>query len=316
MNSKFDRSRRTFIKNTSTFASMFPLLDTDFYSNKLDNELSVNIFSKHLQFLDYSNMAKVAADIGFDGVDLTVRPKGHVEPENVLTDLPMAISAIRIAGLKCEMITTAVQSASDKLDRNVLEVAASQGVKYYRCNWFKYQDSRSMEQSLDKYRQELKTLSELNKTLGIVGCYQNHAGTSIGSSLWELEIMLKDVDPKFFGVQYDIRHAVVEGGYSWENGLRLIRDRIKTIVIKDFKWKNVDGIWKVVNTPIGEGMVDFKKYFGLLKKYRINVPVSLHLEYPLGGAEHGDRNLTIEHEQVYQAMRKDLNIVRQLWKQS
>jgi L-ribulose-5-phosphate 3-epimerase UlaE len=30
----------------------------------------------------------------------------------------------------------------------------------------------------------------------------------------------------------------------------------------------------------GEGMVDFKTYFKLLKQYRIMVPVTLHLEYP------------------------------------
>jgi hypothetical protein len=33
-------------------------------------------------------MAKAATEIGFDGVDLTVRPKGHVLPDNVEKDLP------------------------------------------------------------------------------------------------------------------------------------------------------------------------------------------------------------------------------------
>ena len=36
----------------------------------------ISIFSKHLQWLDYKDMAKVLADLGFDGVDLTVRPPG------------------------------------------------------------------------------------------------------------------------------------------------------------------------------------------------------------------------------------------------
>ncbi len=36
----------------------------------------LSIFSKQLQWLDYDEMARVAAEIGFDGVDLTVRPRG------------------------------------------------------------------------------------------------------------------------------------------------------------------------------------------------------------------------------------------------
>ena len=54
-----------------------------------------------------------------------------------------------------------------------------------------------------------------------------------------------DIDPQYLGCQYDIRHAVVEGGYSWENGLRLIQPQINSLVLKDFVWKQVEGKWKV-----------------------------------------------------------------------
>ena len=45
--------------------------------------LKIHIFSKHLQFLIYKDMAEAAAEMGFDGIDLTVRPNGHVLPERV-----------------------------------------------------------------------------------------------------------------------------------------------------------------------------------------------------------------------------------------
>ena len=44
---------------------------------------------------DYNEMSKVVAEMGFDGVDLTVRPQGHVLPERVEADLPKAVEAIR-----------------------------------------------------------------------------------------------------------------------------------------------------------------------------------------------------------------------------
>ena len=85
------------------------------------------------------------------------------------------------------------------------------------------------------------------------------------------------------------------------------------MVIKDFKWGQSNGKWKPINTPLGEGMVDFKRYFALLKKYKINVPVSLHLEYDLGGAEHGATKITINKKEVFSRIKKDLNFLRTTW---
>src|SRR5690606_9411745 len=70
--------------------------------------LKLHVFSKHLQFLNYKDMAEAAAEIGFDGVDLTVRPKGHVLPERAQDDLPLAVEAIKKAGLSALLMTTAV----------------------------------------------------------------------------------------------------------------------------------------------------------------------------------------------------------------
>ena len=43
-----------------------------------------------------------------DGADLTVRPGGHVLPENVERDLPRAVKAFREAGLNIEMMATGI----------------------------------------------------------------------------------------------------------------------------------------------------------------------------------------------------------------
>ena len=63
-------------------------------------------------------------------------------------------------------------------------------------------------------------------------------------------------------------------------------------------------------------MVNFKAYFKLLKKYGLKPPVSLHLEYPLGGAEKGRFELTVDNQVVYDAMKKDLALIQQMWKEA
>lgn len=274
---------------------------------------SFSIFSKHLQFLDYKDMASAAAAVGFDGIDLTVRPNGHVSPENVKRDLPKAHEAIKEAGLDAPMMTTAVDDANDPTDRAVLEQAAALGIDRYRMNWFPYPENEPLPSTISLCQKRIQKLTALNLSLGIIGCYQNHAGSLVGASLWEVWSMLQGSDPSHMGVQYDIRHATVEGGLSWPNGLKLVLPRIQTIVVKDFKWELRDGKTEIVNTPVGEGMVDFKRYFGILKDHKIDVPVSLHFEYDLGGAQWGRSEISIDREKVFEAMSRDLATTKRLW---
>ena len=51
--------------------------------------------------------------VALSGVDLTVRPKGHVLPERAAEDLPRAFEAIRSHGVEVPMISTELVSASD-----------------------------------------------------------------------------------------------------------------------------------------------------------------------------------------------------------
>ena len=311
-------TRREFIAKTA-LASLLPLSGFSFpttFDIEDNDSLDVNIFSKHLQFLDYKTTGEMAAEMGFSGVDLTVRPNGHVLPERVKTDLPLAVDAIRKSGINCKMITTTIQSINNPLDVDILETASAQNISFYRPDWFKYKEGMRMENSLLFYQQEIRKLSELNKKLGLIGCYQNHAGTRVGSSFWEVKKIIDTSDNKYFGTQYDVRHAMVEGGNSWENGLKLLHGNIKVIVLKDFKWGKVNGKWEAINVPVGEGMVNFDYYFKLLKKYKLKPPVSLHLEYDLGGAEKGNRTITVDKKVVFDAMKRDLMNVQKLWKEA
>lgn len=312
-------TRRSFIGQsalaTAGVAMSVPVISkaTEFSMGSGD-DLSIHVFSKHLQFLDYKGTAEAAAEIGFDGVDWSVRPKGHVLPENVKRDLPLAIAELKKAGLKPKMMTTGVTRAEDKYTEDVLGTAAKLGIEFYRLGYYKYGKDQSIPDAISKIRQDVTGLSILNKELNITGAYQNHAGLHVGAAIWEIWEMLQGVKNNNMGCQYDIRHASVEGGKSWPTGLKLIKPQIKSLVLKDYRWEKGNGKWNLLNTPIGEGMVDFPAYFKLLKQYNINVPISMHYEYDMGGAEHGDREIKISKKEVFQTMKKDLDKVRAYWK--
>jgi L-ribulose-5-phosphate 3-epimerase len=312
-------SRRNFLIHTALAGSIVPLVSEEAFSQNTESDNNVpqiHIFSKHLQFLNYKDMAEAAKEIGFDGIDLTVRPKGHVLPERVEDDLPLAVEAMKKMGFSPLLMATAVEDASNAPDRKVLETAAAHGIKYYRMNWYKYTDQKTILQSLNEYRDKVAALSQLNKKLSITGCYQNHAGRMVGASLFEVSDLLQKADLSHMGAQYDIRHATLEGGLSWQTGFELIKPSIKTIVVKDFMWEKTNGKWAPKNVPLGEGMVDFKTYFRLLKDNNIQAPVCLHLEYPLGGADQGTDKITVAPKVVFDAMKRDLLKVKELWQQA
>lgn len=278
--------------------------------NSSAEKIKVSIFSKHLHWLNYTDMANLAAQMGFDGVDLTVRPDGHVLPENVAVDLPRAVAAVEKAGLKVYSIVTNIKQADEKYAGDILKTASALGIKYYRTAWFNYNKAITIPENLKVITRQLAGLAVLNKQYHIHGAYQNHSGELFGASVWDLWLALKDLDPAWIGCQYDIRHATTEGADTWATSIQPLVPYIKTTNIKDFYWEKKDGRWQVKSVPLGEGMVDFKKYFAAVKQYGLSGPLSLHCEYVLGGAQDGAKQLTISKQEFTAAVQKDLTLLR------
>ena len=310
-------NRRQVIKSTSlgllalsgldkTELSAFPANERRSFSK----HWKINVFSKHLHWVGYDEMARIIADVGFDGADLTVRPKGHVEPANVERDLPKAVEACDKKGVEVHMMTTAIKTADDPNTELILKTAGSLGIKVYRLGWHRYDFNISIEKNINKFGEELKKIAELNTKYDIIGDYQNHSGITGGSPVWDIHMMLEIAKSAYLGAQYDIRHAMIEGLKSWELGLRLLAPKIHSIDIKDFEYEKSEKGWGVKNVPLGQGAVDFVAYFRLLKELGVQAPISIHLEYPLGGADHGHKELTIPGEKVIEAMRKDLTYLK------
>lgn len=296
---------------------MYPLIP-----GSADTEaFKISVFSKHLQWLDYKQMADALVEIGFDGADLTVRPGGHVEPEKVEQDLPKAAEALSKKGKKIYMITTSIDNADDLLTDKILKTMASIGIKHYRMGWGHYDNAKSVEENITSMQAKLEKLARLNEKYSVSGEYQNHSGVAregiyFGGAIWDTARVLKAINSKWLGAQYDVYHATVEGANTWPVGLKLISPWIRSIDIKDFEWIKEGGKTRSESIPLGTGRVDFKTYFSILKELKLNVPISIHYEYPLGGAENGATKLTIKSEDVISAMKRDLAVLKNYLKEA
>lgn len=301
-------NRKNFISTTTaSLAGLCVLPGQALYSDRPSNP--VCIFSKCLQFLNYDELGETISKIGFNGADLTVRKGGYVLPENVKIDLPGVVKALRKAGIDVPMIVTDINDANDRYTEDILATAAELGIKYYRMGSFYYHKDNTVFKDLDGYKKKLEGLEKLNRKYDIRCGYQNHSGPwgIVGGAVWDLYYILKDFDPEYVGIQYDIAHATAEGGYSWELALKVVKPWINSLAIKDFVWQKGKKRWETKWVPLGDGMVDFKRYSEQVNPLLSEIPITIHYEYDLGGAELGKQNPLMLHDEIYLKLAKDLH---------
>jgi L-ribulose-5-phosphate 3-epimerase len=261
-------------------------------------------FSKHLPAMDARRLGRALKTLGFGGVDLTVRPGGHIDPKRVAQDLPPFVAGIRQEGLTVPMITTEILSDADPVARPTLETAAALGIPFFKPGYYRYAFV-DVRKELAAAVAQLRTVAALSAKTGVHMGFHNHSGY-IGGNVWDIVPVMDTLDPKWAGYYFDIRHAVVEGGDGgWKTAFNLAAPRLPMIALKDFYWEKTATGWRIKNCPMGEGMVNWKAYFALLAKAAFHGPVSLHLEYEVPGATPEARE-----ESTIAATAKDLAFIK------
>ncbi len=262
-------------------------------------------FSKPLPEMDWETLAKNVRQVGFDGVDLTVRAGGHVKPERAAQDLPRAVAAIRNEGLDVPMITTALTSADDPTARPILSAAGKLSIPYFKPGYYMYK-LVDVRDELEKAGQDFVRLAEIAKQFGVQAGYHNHE-EYVGAPVWDMARVIDPLDPRWVGFYFDPRHAVAEGGVGgWKIALNLVLPRLKMVAVKDFYWEKTSAKgWQAVNCPLGQGMVDWKYFFKTIAAAGFHGPISLHLEYEIGGATQAAKQ-----ENILAATHRDLEYLK------
>ena len=256
--------------------------------------VSFVLFSKPLPELGWDELGRAARSAGYDGIDLTVRPGGHVLPERAPIDLPRALDAIRAHGLTVPMITTDLTSADAPHARPLLETAARHGVLFFKTGYWQYRSS-DVRRQVAATGQALDGLAALARACGIRLGFHNHAAY-VGAALWDIAPAIDRLEPDWAGYYFDPRHAVAEGGSgAWKTAMHLVAPRLKMVAVKDFAWTRDAGAWRAENRPLGEGMVDWAWVGSALREARFGGPISIHIEYEIAAASAGERTArTIE----------------------
>ncbi|MGE0021321.1 MAG: sugar phosphate isomerase/epimerase family protein [Draconibacterium sp.] len=306
-------NRRNFIKGVSAATATIAgagVFSSTFAAFHAAPKNQIAFFTKLMDGFETGFLCETLAMAGIDGLDVTVRPGGKIEPEKVKDEMPKLVETARKSGLKTEMMVTSIAHPDDLFAKDILETAAREGVKHYRTAWFKYDLKKDVSESLKEFTSQLEALAAINKTLGISAGYQNHSGVSFGSPVWDLWLAIKDLPPKYMGAQYDVRHAVVESTNSWIAGLNLLKNNISSIALKDFRWEVSGKKASVISVPLGEGLVDFDLYFKTLKELQITAPITLHVEYALLNTAEAKLSLTEQQKILVPKIKHEVDFIR------
>ena len=255
-------------------------------------------FIKFLEELSYDELAEKIAELGFSGVEATVRrSSGYIQPARAAEELPKFHMALEKNGLSIAIVTTDILSADQEHAEAVLRAAADVGAPRYRLGFYEYDRKKPIVEQITALRPKFDALAKLNRRIGIAGMYQNHAGADyFGSTLWDLYYVLKDHSPEELGCVYDLRHAAVEAGESWPTLYSVLRPHIIAYSVKDFVWNGRQS----QHAPLGKGLVD-PGFYKELARSDYDGPVSLHVEYLKEG----------EPEAQLAAVKRDFAVLRE-----
>lgn len=247
--------------------------------------MKVVAFTKSFQDWPIPLVCHRFREIGLDGLDLTVRRGGHIEPERVAEELPLAVKAAQEAGVEIAFLTTDITDPSPQAER-ILATASQLGITRFKPGYYRYTGFGTLARQLDETRRRIEAVVKLARKQKIVPCVHIHSGADIPSHGTQLYQLLQGFSPDEIGAYADMLHMALEGGADgWRQGLDLLQPWIKLVSVKNFDWQpgKRDQFgqlrWHDRVVPVADGISPIPEFVGVLKKMGFGGVYSLHSEY-------------------------------------
>src|SRR4051812_45070322 len=173
--------------------------------------MQLMMFAKHLQTLPLAEAGRRVRELGFEGLDLTVRPGGFVEPAKLREELPAAIATLRDCGLAVPLLTTSITTASDPAAVATFEAAASLGVREIKLGYWNYKTFGTFRATLAQMARDLDGIEQIAARTGVRANLHTHSGDHMTAQAPVLWSLIKDRDPRAIGAYVDPGHMTIEG---------------------------------------------------------------------------------------------------------
>ncbi|HMO25101.1 MAG TPA: sugar phosphate isomerase/epimerase [Tepidisphaeraceae bacterium] len=248
-------------------------------------DMTIAVFAKHLQAWSLERCCERVREAGFDGLDLTVRPGGYVEPGPSLgARLADAVGIVRSHGLTVPLITTGLIRADDPAAPTTIAAATELGIPEIKLHYWPWAPDQPFDAAVDDARRQLAGLAQHVRGGKTRLNLHNHSDRYVTHAAHAVRRLVDDHDPRTVGVYLDPAHLTLEGGLAgWRSAIDLLADRITMVAVKDFRWIDVDPDrsrpqerrW----VPVGSGNVRWTDVLALLGHQGFHGTFSIHGEY-------------------------------------
>jgi sugar phosphate isomerase/epimerase len=252
--------------------------------------MKILAFTKSFQHWPIPEVCRRFKEIGLDGLDLTVRKGGHIQPQDVAEQLPLAAKAALEAGLEIGMLTTGITEPDAEAEK-LLATASKLGIHKIKLGYYRYKPFGTLVKQLDEIRRQLAAVAKLAAKYDVLPCVHTHCNDFIPSHGTQLYLLLKDLAPGQVGAYADMLHMSLEGGGDgWRQGLDLVAPWLAVVAVKNYDYQQKERDkrgqmrWRHLVVPVADGISPIPEFVTCLRKLGYDGMYSMHSEYEGSGS--------------------------------
>lgn len=250
-----------------------------------------SLFTKHWN-VPAEELGPFVAGLGFDGVEVPVRPGFEITPDNVTEELPKAAEELAKSGIE-------IFSVAGPADEVTIAACGETGIPIVRVMVPIPEDAGYLE-TVDAARRDYErfvpSLEKHNVAIGI----QNHRGRFIANA-GELLHILKDFDPKHVCAVWDAAHEAIAGTDQPEFAIEMLAPYLRMMNLKNAFWIRHNGPeaedveWVSYWTSSRQGMASWPRVAKALGQRAWRGIICLTPEY----TDHASLNRLIQEDFAY-----------------
>ena len=256
--------------------------------------------------------AQVVDEIGLD-IELTVRKVGHISPQRIPDELPDMVAALARRNRRISYLAMDVVRPDEPHWRNAVRLAKSLGISRYRHRGFQYDLTKPRKAQIPAFTSMARVFAAANKEMGVQAVYQTHSGPKMaGGASWDLDLILDDIDPRYFGVAIDTDHVMVEEGLAWPNAIDVLAPRTVAMCVKSFRWDydRKVGKYRPIPVPLGQGYVTKDFVQQVIAAHGGPLPIIIHHECYLNAQGEQAAVPFAQRRALVEAFRSDAAVLR------
>lgn len=235
--------------------------------------ITFSVFTKPWK-MPLPELGKFVGGLGFDGIELPVRPGYQVEPQHIARDLPHAVAELASHGVRITSVATEPTAeaitACAKLGIPTIRIMAEVGPEGYRAAEARHQAT---------YTRLLPLLRDAGIRLGV----QNHNGQYVCNASG-LRHLLEPFDPAHVGAVWDAAHTALNGEAP-NLALDIIWPHLVMVNLKNALWRRTTGpeaadvAWEPYWTSARQGLASWPRVAAILQERGYDGVVCLTAEY-------------------------------------